>query len=317
MPEQPPFELLLPDTTRSPHGQAVLERRDMPPTAAGLGRTADRYWADPDLVEAVNVALATGQPLLVTGEPGTGKTQLAYFVAHYFGIDAQRRLFRLDVKSSTSHEDLTYRFDAVAYLHAAQDPKRRSETITKGDFVEQGVLWRAFEAAGPAVVLIDEVDKAPRDFPNDLLRVLDEHSFHCKEQGRDIHRGKRPPPFILVTSNNERRLPEAFLRRCVFHHIELSPSLVRNAVQAHCGHPDFPELPEAAREAALERFFELRDDTLNLSRKPSLGELLVWLTILAAKGLRDPATLEACALADLPARSALVKDESDRERLGR
>ncbi len=317
MPDEPsPFELLRPDTARSPHGQEILDRRSMPPTAAGLDRTADRYWADPDLVEAVNVALATGQPLLVTGEPGTGKTQLAYFVAHYFGI-ADRRLFRLDVKSSTGHEDLTYRFDAVAYLHAAQDPKSKSDHIPKGKFVEQGVLWQAFEAEGPSVVLIDEIDKAPRDFPNDLLRVLDEHSFHCKEQGRDIRRGKRPPPFILVTSNNERRLPEAFLRRCVFHNIELNQDLVDNAVQAHCGHPDFPDLPEATRDAALGRFFELRDDNLNLSRKPSLGELLVWLIILAAKGLRDPSMLRDCALDKLPARSALIKEESDLERLSR
>ena len=308
-----PFELLLADTSQSPHAPDVLDRRSLPPTALGLDKTAGRYWADPDLTEAVNVALATGQPLLVTGEPGTGKTQLAYFVASYFGLDRNDRFFRLDVKSNTGHEDLTYRFDAVAYLHAANDPRRSSALITKGEFIEQGVLWRAFEADGPCVVLIDEIDKAPQDFPNDLLRVLGEHSFHCKERNRDIGRGERPPPFILVTSNNERRLPEAFLRRCIFHHILLSERLVKKAVAAHCGHPDFPDLSEPVRAAALRRFFDLR--ARDLGKKPSLGELLVWLTILAAKGFDDRGRLENCALGALPALPALIKDQDDLERL--
>jgi MoxR-like ATPase len=234
-------------------------------------------------------------------------------VAHYFGLDRDERFFRLDVKSNTGHEELTYRFDAVAYLHAANDPRRSSAPITKGEFIEQGVLWRAFEADGPCVVLIDEIDKAPRGFPNDLLRVLDEHSFHCKERNRDIGRGERPPPFILVTSNNERRLPEAFLRRCIFHHIVLGETLVQKAVTAHCGHPDFPDLAEPVRTAAIRRFFGLR--ARDLGKKPSLGELLVWLTILAAKGFDDPGHLETCPLGALPALPALINEQDDLERL--
>jgi MoxR-like ATPase len=315
MPTHTPYEHLEFGNQRSPRDNAaqLLAERNIPPISGSLVLSAAAYRPDPDLVEAVNVALAIGQPLLVTGEPGTGKTQLAYYLAHYFAIDPETQLFRLDVTSTTTHEDLTYAFDAVAYLHAAGDPKRKDKDISKGDFVEQGVLWRAYEADGQSIVLIDEIDKAPRDFPNDLLRVLDEHSFECRERMERIELGGKAPPLTIVTSNNERRLPDAFLRRCTYHHIELTDELIQRAVGAHLDNPDFPDLKPKVQEAAVSRFLEIRKRQLN--KPPSLGELLVWLAVLAAKNYADADYLSTCPLVDLPGLNSLIKDLEDRNSL--
>ena len=256
-------------------------------------------------MDAVNVALAVGAPLLLTGEPGTGKTQVAYYLAHHFGIPD--RLFPLFVRSTTTAEDLLYRFDAVAYLHAASDPRRREEDLPKRRFVARGPLWRAYGADGAAVVLIDEIDKAPRDFPNDLLNVLDQHAFRVPETDARVSRGDAPPPVVVITSNSERRLPEPFLRRCVFHHIEFTEELVRRAVRAR--QSDFPDLPNAVRDAAVERFFELRGRELR--KKPATAELLVWLTVLSARGDVTLAQVRDCRPGELPALAALVKDRDD------
>ncbi|WP_437895610.1 AAA family ATPase [Sorangium sp. So ce124] len=277
------------------------------PQAIGSHRVAaEHFQPHEELVLAINAALAVGAPLLVTGEPGTGKTQVAFWVAWHFGIED--RLFPFYVRSTSVASDLLYRFDTVGYFHAAQDPNLKGQPINKGKFVQEGVLWRAFLAEGRAVVLIDEIDKAPRDFPNDLLNVLEQHRFTVLETGEEVgRRGGGPPPLVVITSNSERRLPEPFLRRCIFHHIEFTPELVRRAVDARMG--DFPRLDETTREVAIKRFLELRDR--DLRKKPATSELLVWLTLLSARGSVSAAELQRMPLRSLPALSALIKDRDD------
>lgn len=298
-----PFELLAPDD-RTPERRDLLRRRTLPPSLGSHREAARSFQPDPDLVDAVNVALAVGAPLLLTGEPGTGKTQVAFYLAWFF--DIEEHLYPLYVRSTTTAEDLLYRFDAVAYLHAANDPARHGQKVEKVDFVEKGPLWRAYDAAGPAVVLLDEIDKAPRDFPNDLLNVLDQHIFHVPEADRTVSRGAGAPPIVIITSNSERRLPEPFLRRCIFHHIEFTEELLRRAVEARVG--DFPNLSAEVQEEALQRFLELRGR--DLRKKPATAELLVWLTILSARGGVTVEDLRVSARS-LPALAALVKDRDD------
>lgn len=298
-----PFDLLAPDD-RSPERRDALARRSLPPSLGSHREAARFFQPDADLVDAVNVALAVGAPLLLTGEPGTGKTQVAFYLAWFF--DIEEHLYPLHVRSTTTADDLLYRFDAVAYLHAANDPAHRGGEIAKADFVEKGPLWRAYKADGPAVVLLDEIDKAPRDFPNDLLNVLDQHTFHVPEARRTVSRGESPPPIVVITSNSERRLPEPFLRRCIFHHIEFTEDLLRRAVEARMG--DFPHLTTEVREAALQRFLELRGR--DLRKKPATAELLVWLTLLSSRGGVNAETLRG-PFRSLPALAALVKDRDD------
>jgi len=173
-------------------------------------------------------------------------------------------------------------------------------------------LWLAYQEKRPAVVLIDEIDKAARDFPNDLLHVLDQHEFKVRETGATISRGECPPPVMVITSNSERRLPEPFLRRCVFHHIRFTEDLLRNAVKARAG--DFPRLDLELQETAMRRFLELRG--LDLRKPPATGELLVWLAVLSARGENRQDWLRTCPLRDLPALSTLVKDRDDWAQLG-
>jgi MoxR-like ATPase len=298
-----PFELLVPDD-RTPARREALAQRRLPETLSSLRAAAPHFQPDPELVDAVNVALAVGAPLLLTGEPGTGKTQVAYYLAWYFAIE--EHVFPLFVRSTTTAEDLLYRFDAVAYLHAANAPQQGGKPLERASFVERGPLWKTYDHQEPSVVLIDEIDKAPRDFPNDLLNVLAQHQFHVPESGLTVGR-QGPPPIVLITSNSERRLPEPFLRRCIFHHIKFSPELVRRAVDARFG--DFPNLPEVVREAAIERFFELR--SRDIRKPPATAELLVWLTVLSARGVVSEGELRDCRLVDLPALSALIKDRDD------
>ncbi len=308
MPESKPafgFELLNPGD-RSDARRDALHQRELPEALGNHSQAAQHYQPDPDLVDAVNVALAVGAPLLLTGEPGTGKTQVAHYLAWYFGIE--KNLFPLYVRSDTTAEDLLYRYDAVAYLHSANDPARQGETISRGEFVEPGPLWQAYDIKQPSVVLIDEIDKASRDFPNDLLNVLDQHQFYVPEKDLRVDRGDQAPPIIVITSNSERRLPEPFLRRCIFHHIEFTEELLRRAVEARVG--DFPNLSLEVREAAIARFLELRGRELR--KRPATAELLVWLTVLSARGHADSAALQNCRLADLPAVSTLIKDRDDR-----
>ncbi len=301
-----PFHLLDPGR-RSPDRRTELEGRATPQTLGNHREAARFYRPSPDLVDAVNVALAVGAPLLVTGEPGTGKTQVAHYLAWYFNLED--RLFELHVRSTTTADDLLYTFDAVAYLHAASDHGRAGQPLDKGAFVAPGPLWRAYGCGGPSVVLLDEIDKAPRDFPNDLLNVLDQHKFVVRETGLPVEKpAGQAAPIVVITSNSERRLPEPFLRRCIFHHIDFTRELVRQAVEARAD-SDFPDLPAEVREAAVARFFELRDRQMR--KKPATAELLVWLAVLAARGGVRVEALRDCPLRELPALTALVKDRDD------
>jgi MoxR-like ATPase len=305
-----------------------LEARTMPPSLHDHGLAARHYRPSRDLLMAVNMAVNVGAPLLLTGEPGTGKTQVAAFLGWYFDIP----VLRYQVKSNSTAEDLRYDFDAVGYLHWAQanrDPKdaianpgeRANPRDAPGDalaatarqrsrFLTKGPLWQAYRQARDSVLLIDEIDKAPRDFPNDLLHELDQHAFRHPFLDEEIRPECGRPPIVVVTSNDERRLPDAFLRRCVFHRIELTEQLVRDAVRAHAG--DFPALDEHTKDAALERFWKLRE--LAQEKKPSTAELLVWLCILSARG-EDAATVREAAWLDLPGINALLKDPADFDNL--
>jgi MoxR-like ATPase len=304
-----------------------LEARRLPPSLHDHKLAARHFRPSPDLLMALNMALNVGAPLLLTGEPGTGKTQTAEFLAWYFEIP----IFKYQVKSTASAESLRYDFDAVGYLRWAQsrresdkadDPSAGEPTTEdaavsvaatareRSRFLTQGPLWQAYLEPTDAVLLIDEIDKAPRDFPNDLLHELDQHAFEHPFLGREIRPASGRPPIVLVTSNDERRLPDAFLRRCIFHRIELTEDLVRDAVRAHAG--EFPNLNEAVQKIALERFWRLRD--LAQEKKPTTAELLVWLCILSARGV-DANDLREAAWTELPGINALIKDAADLENL--
>ncbi|MFO1432960.1 MAG: MoxR family ATPase [Candidatus Competibacteraceae bacterium] len=325
--EELPFELIArPSANSTVHDTAArkrrLEKRQLPAFLGSHSQAARRYQPSDELLLAFNMALHTGSPLLLTGEPGTGKTQAADFVGTYFGI----RVYKFLVKSTSTAQDLMYEFDAVGYLHWAQSARRdtaptqgiaeEAEVVRRG-FLHKRALWQAYESDGDTVVLIDEIDKASRDFPNDLLHELDQHSFpHPFDSTQWIEPRSGRPPLVIVTSNEERRLPDAFLRRCIFHRIELTPALVEAAVESMAGvaGAGFPHLDPTTRAVARRRFWELRG-TPGLDKKPSTAELLTWLSILSAQRVTAQ-SLEICRLKDLPALGALIKDAGDLARLG-
>lgn len=290
-----------------------------------LDKSAERFRPSAALLTAINAALAARVPLLLTGEPGTGKTQVAWFIKRFFKIP----LFAYQVHSNSQAADMRYDFDAVAYLRDAYVARHGGETpsnspLSGGEpekidprsqqrYLKPGALWQAYDSTTECVLLIDEIDKAPRDFPNDLLQELDqsrfEHPFH---KGEYVSR-KGAPPIIIITSNGERRLPDAFLRRCMVHHIALDKDLLLEIMTAW--QSQFPHLHPDTREAALKRFNEIRDIP-RLSKKPGAAELLLWLSVLSAQGVSKAALADSVALKDLPALMCLIKDHTDYGHLG-
>ncbi|WP_334157303.1 AAA family ATPase [Oryzomicrobium sp.] len=259
----------------------------------------DRYVAPPDLTLAVNAAATLQRPLLIKGEPGTGKTLLAEEVARALGLP----LFQWHIKSTTKAQQGLYEYDAVSRLRDGQLGDPRVHDIA--NYIVPGVLWQAFACDTPSVLLIDEVDKADIEFPNDLLRELDRMEFHVYETRETIRARHRP--IVIITSNNEKELPDAFLRRCFFHYIRFPDrDTMAGIVDVH-----YPGLKKELLAEALEVFFGLRD-VPGLKKKPSTSELIDWLKLLLAEDIPPDALRAKDGKAALPPlHGALLKNEQD------
>ncbi|EDX80308.1 MAG: MoxR family ATPase [Alphaproteobacteria bacterium] len=259
----------------------------------------DRYIATADLKVAVNAAVALERPLLIKGEPGTGKTVLAYEIAKAF--DAP--LITWHVKSTTKAHNGLYEYDAVSRLRDSQLGDERVHDVR--NYLKKGKLWEAFTAPARPVLLIDEIDKADIEFPNDLLQELDRMEFYVQEIDETIRAEIRP--IVIITSNNEKELPDAFLRRCFFHYIRFPDAETLSAiVDVH-----FPGIKPRLVAEALKTFYEIRD-TPGLKKKPSTSELLDWLKLLLVEDI-DAETLREKTPNKLipPLHGALLKNEQD------
>ncbi len=288
--------------------QDILCRRPSQGVGLSFAEDARRFIPGEELEIAINTALAVNEPLLITGEPGTGKTQAAYYAAYKLNIEP---VIHFQVKSDTVAKDLLYHFDTVRYFHDAH-LRKENETLNKGDYVEPRPLWEALASKGARVLLIDEIDKAPRDFPNDLLHELDKMEFKIVETGKLVKGNRDRRPVVFITSNSERRLPEPFLRRCVYHHIPFDKELVEQAVKRRMD--EYPSLSKDFLEMAVERFLALRETALR--KCPSTAELLVWLRVLGLNANRYSQRLDE-NLSALPYLGVLIKDHQDMEDLKR
>jgi MoxR-like ATPase len=257
------------------------------------------YVATGELELAVNAAVTLGRPLLIKGEPGTGKTQLAEEIAR----SLDRPLYEWHVKSTTKAQQGLYEYDAVSRLRDSQLGDARVGDIAH--YIVKGTLWRAFESERQAVVLIDEIDKADIEFPNDLLRELDRMEFHVYETRETIQALHRP--IVVITSNNEKELPDAFLRRCFFHYIRFpDPETMADIVAVH-----HPSLKKSLLKEALEAFYRIRD-VPGLKKKPSTSELLDWIKLLVAEDIPPEALRSDDQKGTIPPLyGALLKNEQD------
>ncbi len=258
----------------------------------------DSYVAAEDLTVAVNAAIELERPLLVKGEPGTGKTELAIQIASALGL----RLMEWHVKSTTKAQQGLYEYDAVSRLRDSQLGDERVHDVA--NYIKKGKLWEAFEADEKVVLLIDEVDKADIEFPNDLLQELDKMEFHVYETGEMVKAKHRP--IVIITSNNEKELPDAFLRRCFFHYISFPDNeFLQQIVDVH-----YPGIKKKLVAEALSQFYEIRE-TPGLKKKPSTSEALDWIRLLVADDV-DPEDLRGDAKNALPRlHGALLKNEQD------
>jgi MoxR-like ATPase len=260
---------------------------------------SDQYVATQDLKLAVNAAVTLKRPLLVKGEPGTGKTMLAEEVARALGLP----LLQWHVKSTTKAQQGLYEYDAVSRLRDSQLGDEKVKDIH--NYIVKGVLWQAFESEQPVALLIDEIDKADIEFPNDLLRELDRMEFYVYETRQLVQARHRP--LVFITSNNEKELPDAFLRRCFFHYIKFPEAETMKAiVDVH-----FPGLKQELLAAALKNFYDVRG-LPGLKKKPSTSELLDWLKLLVAEDI--PASVlqsKDDKVSIPPLVGALLKNEQD------
>lgn len=259
----------------------------------------DDYVATEDLMVAVNAAATLRRPLLIKGEPGTGKTVLAQEVAKSFN----KNLIEWHIKSTTKAQQGLYEYDAVSRLRDSQLGDEKVHDIK--NYIKRGKLWDAFDASDAPILLIDEIDKADIEFPNDLLLELDRMEFHVYETGETIKAEKRP--IVIITSNNEKELPDAFLRRCFFHFIKFpDQDVMKKIINVH-----YPDIQKSLVKKALNIFYDIRD-VPGLKKKPSTSELLDWLKLLMSEDLpeeilksSDPSSLIP------PLHGALLKNEQD------
>ena len=255
------------------------------------------YVASPELLSAVNVAIALEKPLLIKGEPGTGKTMLAQAIADSLG----KKLFIWNIKSSTKAQDGLYIYDTIQRLYDGQFGTEGVDDIAK--YIHLGTLGEAFEADEQVILLIDEIDKADIEFPNDLLWELDRMEFYIPETQRTVTAKQRP--IVIITSNAEKELPDAFLRRCIFHYIEFPDrELMTEIVRVH-----FDNLDERLLQAAVEKFYSLRG-IKNIHKKPSTSELIDWIRALQIGGITPEQLAEA-----LPYAGVLLKKDEDLEQI--
>lgn len=261
--------------------------------------STDKYIASKELQLAVNAAITLQRPLLIKGEPGTGKTMLAEELAKSLGTE----LIQWHIKSTTKAQQGLYEYDAVSRLRDSQLGDEKVKDIS--NYIVKGKLWEAFEADKPPVLLIDEIDKADIEFPNDLLLELDKMEFFVYETQTNVKARHRP--IIVITSNNEKELPDAFLRRCFFHYIQFpDQEEMKDIVNVH-----FPDLKKNLLSQALESFFELRD-VPGLKKKPSTSELIDWLKLLVAEDIPPESLQSKDGKKSIPPLyGALLKNEQD------
>jgi|SRR5947209_9209124 len=264
-----------------------------------------RYLASRSLIHAVNTAIAVEQPLLITGESGTGKTMLAWSVASELGL---LPVLEFHTRSDHRARDLFFIVDNLHRFYDAQVRNPRAESLE--NYVTWQALGDAIRSETRRVVLIDEIDKAPRDFPNDLLDAVDRMEFTLPELREEPYKAAHRP-MVIITSNNVRQLPDPFLRRCVFHRIAFPE---RDELLAILRQRLEPNVSEGLLHAAVDRFTQLRAKEMRLEKKPSTGELIVWLRMLTRAGV-DADWLLKAALSELPFAGALIKNESDANRL--
>ena len=258
----------------------------------------ENYIATEDLMIAVNAAVTLERPLLIKGEPGTGKTELAKQVS----LGLKLEMMEWNIKSTTKAQQGLYEYDAVSRLRDSQLGDERVNNVA--NYIRKGKLWEAFESNRKVVLLIDEIDKADIEFPNDLLQELDKMAFYVYETGQTISAKQRP--VVIITSNNEKELPDAFLRRCFFHYIKFpDQETLRKIVKVH-----YPNMKDNLLSTALTQFFEIREQS-GLKKKPSTSEVLDWLKLLLADDLK-PEDLRRDNSAALPKlHGALLKNEQD------